>query len=257
MRLTIQVSTGKLWTFVTALFMLTAMSCGDGADDLPTVISDIKAMESALGKILTDRNGRSLYMFAGDAAGRNTCDGDCLDVFTVFTVDNLIVPGSLPSEYFGTINRSEGEVQVTYKGWPLYYFTYDNRIGDVGGDGKDGTWFVAKTDYDIMLAEQEVEGDNLLYLVDGFGNSLYHWTNDNSNQSNCAGGCLVNRPLFNSSEPVIPSVLERDNFNDISTGNRPQTTYKQRPLYYFIHDNDRGQTNGHGTSGEWFLEDIQ
>jgi predicted lipoprotein with Yx(FWY)xxD motif len=255
MRLYLQVSRGKLWAFGIAILTVLVMGCADNTDDSPT--TDIRVMESELGEILTDVNGRSLYIFAGDAAGRSTCEGSCLDVFTVFAIEDFTLPEGIPAEYFGTVTRNDGGVQVTYKGWPLYHFTYDSRIGDVEGDGKEGTWFVAKTDYDLMLAQQTVDGDVTRYLVDSFGNSLYHWTNDNNNQSNCMGGCLTARPLFSSPEPVLPSVLENGDFREIVTNNMPQTTFKQKPLYYFVNDSDRGDTNGHGTNGEWFLEDIQ
>ena len=32
-----------------------------------------------------------------------------------------------------TIERRDGSQQVTYNGWPLYYYRQDARIGDVNG----------------------------------------------------------------------------------------------------------------------------
>jgi len=34
-----------------------------------------------------------------------------------------------------------------------------------------------------------------------------------------------------------------------------QTTYKQMPLYYYINDTKRGDTNGHGVNNAWFVID--
>ena len=45
----------------------------------------------------------------------------------------------------GTVKRPEGSTQVTYDGWPLYYFNRDTRAGDVAGQALAddcGAWYV-------------------------------------------------------------------------------------------------------------------
>ena len=42
----------------------------------------------------------------------------------------------------GTITRDDGSTQVTYNGWPLYYFQDDAAPGDTNGQGLDGVWFL-------------------------------------------------------------------------------------------------------------------
>ena len=42
----------------------------------------------------------------------------------------------------GTITRDDGSTQVTYNGWPLYYFHEDAAAGDTNGQGLGGVWFL-------------------------------------------------------------------------------------------------------------------
>lgn len=89
---------------------------------------DIKlATSSTLGSYLTDKAGNTLYFFAQDANGLNNCTGGCATAWPIFTVASLtmdkLAPG-LAFADFGTINVGTGN-QVTYKGWPLYYYGPD------------------------------------------------------------------------------------------------------------------------------------
>jgi predicted lipoprotein with Yx(FWY)xxD motif len=43
---------------------------------------------------------------------------------------------------FGTTTRTDGTVQVTYNGWPLYYYEKDKAPGDVTGQDVGGVWYV-------------------------------------------------------------------------------------------------------------------
>ena len=43
----------------------------------------------------------------------------------------------------GTITRSDGTMQVTYNGWPLYYWAQDKAPGDTTGQGVNKVWWVS------------------------------------------------------------------------------------------------------------------
>jgi predicted lipoprotein with Yx(FWY)xxD motif len=43
---------------------------------------------------------------------------------------------------FGTITRTDGTTQVTYNGWPLYYFDKDKQAGDITGEGVGSVWYL-------------------------------------------------------------------------------------------------------------------
>ena len=46
------------------------------------------------------------------------------------------------TRYLGTTTRTDGTVQVTYNGWPLYYYVKDKAPGDVTGQDVGGVWYV-------------------------------------------------------------------------------------------------------------------
>ena len=59
---------------------------------------------------------------------------------TVESAD-AIVPGLYLGGELGTITRDDGSLQVTYNGWPLYYFAKDAAIGDATGEGAGDKWY--------------------------------------------------------------------------------------------------------------------
>ena len=42
----------------------------------------------------------------------------------------------------GTTKRDRWTTQVTYNGWPLYYWVKDKAVGDTTGENVQGVWFV-------------------------------------------------------------------------------------------------------------------
>jgi len=100
----------------------------------------------ALGAVLTTAAGKTLYAFSLDTAGTSTCTGACATAWPplLLTLGNPVAPPGLPGA-LGTITRSDGTRQVTYKGQPLYTFARDALPGDTTGDGVtafNGTWHV-------------------------------------------------------------------------------------------------------------------
>ena len=96
---------------------------------------------SDLGDILQDGEGRTLYLFNPDAQGDPTCYDDCADAWPAFVGE--IAPGDgVDESLLGTATRTDGEVQVTYNGWPLYYFSGDTAPGDTNGQALNDVWWV-------------------------------------------------------------------------------------------------------------------
>lgn len=99
---------------------------------------------------LVDPRGMTLYYFKHDTQGTSTttakssCTGQCLTTWPAFYTENLIAPSLLLKSDFSEITRDDGSQQVTYKGWPLYYYSADINPGDTNGDNVGGAWFVAK-----------------------------------------------------------------------------------------------------------------
>ena len=64
-----------------------------------------------------------MYFFSKDSKNVSNCpDGSCTDIWPVFYEENLTLDQGLVASDFGTIIRPNGAKQITYKGWPLYYF---------------------------------------------------------------------------------------------------------------------------------------
>jgi predicted lipoprotein with Yx(FWY)xxD motif len=105
----------------------------------------LQAYQSAqYGQILTGANGMTLYVYANDQLDSPTCLGTCarnwppLVLDSGHTTDVSGLPGMV-----GTVERSDGVVQVTYNRMPLYFYAYDSKPGDALGNGVKGVWYTA------------------------------------------------------------------------------------------------------------------
>ena len=212
------------------------------------------AYSKKYGLYLVDAKGRTLYFFAKDYNGSSACYGMCAKKWPVFYVENLKVGPGLNPDDFKVITRKDGLKQITYKGWPLYYFVGDKKPGDINGDGVKNVWFVAKPDYTVLVAIKPGLG---AYLVDSEGRTLYFFAKDAENVSKCYGRCAVNWPPFEPHSLVVPSILDLTSFKFIKRSDGGiQLSYKGHPLYYFIKDQKRGDTLGHGVKNLWVVAYI-
>lgn len=232
------------------------------------------ATDATLGSILTDSQGLSLYFFAPDSKGDSNCIDGCLTNWPVFYTDELTLDEGLEASDFATITRSDGDMQTTYKGWPLYYFANDAQAGDVNGDGAGGVWFVAKPDYSVMVTRAQLVGrdsggtetnltssyepgdEQTFYITDAEGNTLYSFINDTNGVNNFTNADFSNNgvwPIFEETLENIPSILDVADFGTTDVFGRTQLTYKGWPLYYFGQDAQRGDNFGVGfpAAGVW------
>ncbi|WKN43848.1 hypothetical protein [Tunicatimonas pelagia] len=240
-----------LFTMFSLLFLFSACSEEDDAtpDPADATLQIELANDSNLGSYLVNQDGRAFYFFSRDVDGTSACEGGCLDTWPAYYQADFEVGSGLDQSDFGTITRADGEMQTTYKGWPLYYYSGDTGANQINGEGIGQVWFVAKPDYTLMLATQVVEAvgsDPISYLVDAEGNSLYYFENDENNVSVCTDGCLDAWPAFNEvANVVLPSTLNQGAFAAIDrTDGGQQLTYAGRPIYFFAQDAQRGDTNG-------------
>lgn len=88
----------------------------------------------------------TVYMFEGDHGTASSCRGVCAQVWPpVTTTGAPTVSGAAVTADLGTITRSDGTKQVTYKGHPLYFYAKDKDDGDAYGQGVHGfgaDWYV-------------------------------------------------------------------------------------------------------------------
>jgi predicted lipoprotein with Yx(FWY)xxD motif len=113
-------------------------SAGAGVHTV-TVVQD-----ATLGAYLAGDGGRTLYVLTKDTPGVSTCSGSCASNWPPFTLPSgdTVVGAAGATQAFGTITRSDGTVQVTYGGAPVYYFAGDSAAGQTNGQGLNGVWFV-------------------------------------------------------------------------------------------------------------------
>jgi predicted lipoprotein with Yx(FWY)xxD motif len=85
---------------------------------------------------LTDNRGRTLYAFAPDKNGVNTyTKGTAQEgIWPVYESEILNVPSAVTKTDIGVITVATiSKKQLTYKGWPLYYYVPDTNRGDNKG----------------------------------------------------------------------------------------------------------------------------
>lgn len=103
---------------------------------------------TSLGDVLVDADGLTLYMYDNDTQGSDsTCYDQCASAWPPLLTEGDPVPGDgLDAAMLGTAERTDGTTQVTYGGWPLYYWAQDTTAGDVNGQGVNGVWWVLGAD---------------------------------------------------------------------------------------------------------------
>jgi predicted lipoprotein with Yx(FWY)xxD motif len=123
-----------------------------GASTPATATTASPAVKTAtnddVGRYITDAHGRALYMFKRDTRNTSTCtatDG-CTIAWPPFSGSTpTSADASVQTPMLGAINRTDGGMQVTYHGKPLYYYDDDKKAGDTEGQGKlefGGLWYL-------------------------------------------------------------------------------------------------------------------
>jgi predicted lipoprotein with Yx(FWY)xxD motif len=81
-------------------------------------------------------NGHTLYTFDSDSPGVSRCGSGCIGIWPALTIAAGQTPtgGAGVTGQLGTITRSDGTLQVTYKGLPLYFFHNDSSAGQTNGN---------------------------------------------------------------------------------------------------------------------------
>lgn len=105
------------------------------------------------------------------------------------------------------------------------------------------------------LAIKTAQGDVGAFLTGPSGKTLYVFTRDAKNMSNCNADCLATWPalLVQNGQAIQGDGAATGTFGHISTAAGQQVTYNGAPLYYFSGDAKPGDTKGHNLSGVWFV----
>ncbi len=98
--------------------------------------------DTAKGSYLTDFQGMTLYTFDKDTPGVSNCTAACARLWPFYTsgaTAQSIFPPNIT-----VMTRADGSKQFLWKNMPLYYYAKDQKVGDMQGDGVDGTWHIVK-----------------------------------------------------------------------------------------------------------------
>jgi predicted lipoprotein with Yx(FWY)xxD motif len=117
----------------------------------------VKAAKSAkYGTILVGANGRVLYRYTPDKKGKSVCTGACVTYWPALLVKTKATAGpGVKQSLLGTIKAAHGMRQVTYAGWPLYYFRDDKKAGQTNGQGYQKIWYLVGPSGALVKKELE------------------------------------------------------------------------------------------------------
>ena len=134
----------------TLLALIAAVSALGFAASAMAAPSQLTVHGSSYGRVLFDGRGFALYAFTKDAHGRSSCSGACAKAWPPYIVPTRVTAGTgAKSSLLGTIKRSDGRLQATYAGKPLYYYVGDRKplqilcqnVNEFGG-----LWLVIRPD---------------------------------------------------------------------------------------------------------------
>jgi predicted lipoprotein with Yx(FWY)xxD motif len=234
---------------VIAAFLLLSMPTGTAAQETGTTLSAAFADDGI--PTLVGPDGRTLYWFAHDHEGESTCYDQCAEEWPPLTVEAgmEVTTSDGVRGMVGTVEREDGSVQVTYNGWPQYYYHEDTEPGQANGQGEGDVWF-ATPPATLMFSQDGV------HMVGPGGLTLYVFTEDEENESYCFEECLVAWPALVVPEGMTPLAGE-DVAGALSTiplaDGSQQVTYEGWPLYFFKGDLKPGDMNGQGLKDVWFV----
>jgi predicted lipoprotein with Yx(FWY)xxD motif len=132
--------TKEIWISAFGLLLMATTSAVAGNSTVST------AEQGEYGKYLVDDKGMSLYLFEADEDGQSNCYDACAGAWPPLVTDGKPqAGGGTKQDLLGTVARKDGAMQVTYGGWPVYYFVKDKSPGDTKGQevkGFGAEWYL-------------------------------------------------------------------------------------------------------------------
>jgi predicted lipoprotein with Yx(FWY)xxD motif len=240
----------------------TAPTTSSTTSSSPAAAATLETATTSVGTALVDGSGRSVYLFLPDAQEESTCYDSCEANWPPLAGAGTAGSG-VDDGLLGTTDRSDGTAQVTYDGWPLYYFAGDTVAGDTNGQGVNEVWYLVGPDGAALgTADAATSAGDVISVVDsefgriladGAGNTLYLFTPDAGGPSTCVEGCAAIWP------PLTTVVAAGEGADGSRLGSvtrddgSEQVTYNGWPLYYYAEDTVPGDTNGQGVNDVWYV----
>ncbi len=113
--------------------------------------TEIVVADSEFGPMLFDDRDQAIYLFDVETTDKPKCYDECAKAWPPVLTDGDPVAGAdVEGSLLGTTERSDGSVQVTYGGHPLYYYAHEApgevKCHDIFLNG--GNWYVVKPNGD-------------------------------------------------------------------------------------------------------------
>lgn len=114
----------------------------------PAPATALSTASTSLGTIVVDGKSLTVYVFDKDTkgAGSSACSGGCATTWPAVESATATPSVTGVTGTVGTITGTDGKLQVTLNGLPLYTFASDSGAGDVKGQGVGGIWWVVAPD---------------------------------------------------------------------------------------------------------------
>jgi len=133
---------------VVALLLLGIAVAGAGSTTAPaaTAGGNVQVVTISGASVLANSKGMTLYTFAPDPANKSVCYGSCAQYWP--PVKGPLTAPSGVSGTFATIKRTDGTVQATFNGHPLYTYVGDSGKGQAHGNNLNlngGLWHEVTT----------------------------------------------------------------------------------------------------------------
>jgi predicted lipoprotein with Yx(FWY)xxD motif len=121
----------RLLLILSAVALLTGVGSSAAAESDAQARNTLIVRDSRYGKVIWDGRGYALYAFTRDRrGGLSQCYGACARAWPVYYSKGALRAGSgIKRSLIGTVRRRDGRRQITYNGWPLYYYVDENRPG--------------------------------------------------------------------------------------------------------------------------------
>ena len=126
---------------VIALVLLGIAAAGSGGTAPASAGGSVKVVQIGGASVLANAKGFTLYWFGADTATQSNCNGSCATYWT--PVQGPATAGPGVTGKLGTITRTDGSTQASYKGHPLYTYNSDTAPGQAKGNGLNlsgGVW---------------------------------------------------------------------------------------------------------------------
>ena len=125
----------------------------------PRAATRLSVRSSEFGMSVFGPNGKVVYVFGADRGATSHCYGVCATAWPPVLTGSAPVAGEgVKVSLLGTTKRTDGTLQVTYAGHPLYYYSADpvGKIMCQNVTMHGGLWLIVKPNGQPNMAKAKM-----------------------------------------------------------------------------------------------------